>query len=132
MGQEPGAEQSGFATFESAAAYNRAHPEAVMPARADERNVLRSFTCAGAGLEDDLGDGEGTFTLDFLPGGAPAPGEPDRTGTVVASRWGSAPYLVFAQGVSLRAAWTAIAERWPATLSAAAETARDLPRPHEA
>jgi hypothetical protein len=127
MGQEPRSQRPWLAEFGSAAEYNRAHPEAAMPASADERNVLRSFTCAGAGCEDDVLSGDATFTLDFLPGGAPAPGEPDRAGIVVASRWGNPPYLVLAHGVSLRGAWAAIVERWPSTLSAAAATARSLP-----
>lgn len=127
MGQGSGPQRPGFVEFGSAAEYNRAHPDAVMPASADARNRLRSFTCAGAGCEDDVLSGEATFTLDFLPGGAPEREEPDRIGTVVASRWGSPPYLVLAQGVSLRAAWTAIVECWPSTLSAAAAAAKSLP-----
>uniref|UniRef100_UPI003F496C59 hypothetical protein n=1 Tax=Amycolatopsis sp. CA-096443 TaxID=3239919 RepID=UPI003F496C59 len=84
MGQESGTAEPEFAAYASVAEYNQAHPEAKMPVRADERNVLRSFTCGGAGCEDDVLDGTGTFTLDFLPGGAPTPTEPDQTGTVVA------------------------------------------------
>ncbi len=97
-----------------------------MPLSTDARNVLRSFTGAGAGLEDDLTDSEKNHTLDFLPGGAPGQDEPDRTGTVVATCWGNPPYVLLTENVSLRAAWQAITARWPSTLSAAAEALHSL------
>ncbi|UUV32282.1 hypothetical protein NQK81_02180 [Amycolatopsis roodepoortensis] len=87
-----------------------------MPLSVDARNVLRSFTCAGAGLEDDLTGDEKNHTLDFLPGGAPGPEDPDRVGMVIASRWGNGPYLVLAENVPLRQAWEAITARWPSTI----------------
>ncbi|MEV4604948.1 hypothetical protein AB0K15_47345 [Amycolatopsis sp. NPDC049253] len=107
-------------------AYNASHPDAPMPLSPDARNMLRSFTCAGAGLRDDLTASEKIHTLDFLPGGAPGPGEADRVGTVVATRWGDPPYLVLAENVSLRTAWEAIVARWPSDLSAAVEALRNL------
>jgi len=69
------------------------------------------------GLADDLTGTDGSMTVDFLPGGPPSSGEPDRVGTVVASRWRRDSYLVLAEGVSLRAAWRAILRRWPTRLS---------------
>ncbi|MEU4675319.1 hypothetical protein AB0F91_47165 [Amycolatopsis sp. NPDC023774] len=115
-----------YTAYDSVQAYNTAHPDAPMPLSPDARNMLRSFTCAGAGLKDDLTASEKTHTLDFLPGGAPGPGQPDRTGTVVATHWGNPPYLVLAENVSLRKAWEAITARWPSDLSAAVEALRDL------
>jgi hypothetical protein len=38
-----------------------------MPTSVTARNVLRRYTCAGAGLEDDLTASDKTHTLDFLP-----------------------------------------------------------------
>jgi hypothetical protein len=116
-----------YTTYTSVQAYNTAYPDAPMPPSPDARNVLRSFTCAGAGLGDDLTASEKNHTLDFLPGGAPGRDEPDRIGTVVATRWGNAPYLVLAENVSLRRAWEAITARWPSQLSSAAEVLRSLP-----
>lgn len=112
-----------FTTYSTAAEYNAAHPDAPLPARL---HFLRSYTCAGAGLADDLTASEKKHTLDFLPGGAPDTGDPDRIGTVVANRWGEGPYVVIAENVSLRAAWDAITGRWPAELSEAAEILRPL------
>ncbi|MGW4528387.1 hypothetical protein [Amycolatopsis sp. NPDC004378] len=127
MSAASGAGVPPYTAYASVLAYNTAYPAAVMPPNPDARNVLRSFTCAGAGLVDDLTASEATHTLDFLPGGAPGPGEPDRVGTVVATRWGNAPYLVLAENVSLRQAWEAITGRWPAELSAVVDVLRALP-----
>ncbi|WP_409496731.1 hypothetical protein [Amycolatopsis sp. cmx-11-12] len=112
--------------YTSVQAYNSAYPDAPMPEGATDRNMLRSFTAAGAGLVDDLTASERRYTLDFLPGGAPGREEPERIGTVVATRWGNGPYLVLAENVSLRQAWEAITARWPSALSAAAEALRSL------
>lgn len=97
-----------------------------MPIGASDRNMLRSYTVAGAGLIDDLTASEKKHTLDFLPGGAPGQGEPDRVGMVVATRWGNPPYLVLAENVSLQQAWEAITACWPSALSVAAEALRSL------
>ncbi|QRP42966.1 hypothetical protein [Amycolatopsis sp. FDAARGOS 1241] len=70
-----------------------------------------------AGLHDDLTGSDKNYTLDFLPGGAPVPGDPDRVGTVVATRWGAAPYVVLAENVSLRRAWETVFAKWPDRLS---------------
>lgn len=115
------ADAAPFATYPTVSEYNAAFPDALMPVTTVARNVLRSFTCAGAGLRDDVDDSGVSYTLDFLPSGAPEPGKPDQVGTVVASRWGNAPYLVLAEGISLRAAWEAMTGLWPAGLSAAAD-----------
>ncbi|UMP06778.1 hypothetical protein [Amycolatopsis sp. EV170708-02-1] len=115
-----------YTAHTSVFAYNAAHPDAPMPLSSDARNTLRSFTCAGAGLVDDLIASEKRHTLDFLPGGAPEPGEPDQAGTVVASRWGNPPYLVLAEQVPLRQAWKIITAHWPAKLSSAVEALRSL------
>jgi hypothetical protein len=112
--------------YATLAEYNAAHPDASMPVDVDMRNQLRSFTAAAAGLEDDLTGVAGTFTLDFLPGGAPAEDDADRIGTVVATRWGNGPYLVLAEDVLLRRAWAAVTDRWPAQLSAAAGALSDV------
>ncbi|ATY13492.1 hypothetical protein CU254_25980 [Amycolatopsis sp. AA4] len=98
-----------------------------MPEAADERNALRSYTVAGAGLTDEPTGGQ-RWTLDFLPGGAPGPGQRDRTGNVVASRWGAPPYRLLTEGVSLRAAWDAITAAWPSTLADAADALQPLTR----
>jgi hypothetical protein len=72
------------------------------------------ITAAAASLEDDLTGVAGTFTLDFLPVGAPAKDDSDRITTVVAIRWGNGSYPVLAGDVSLRRAWAAVTDRWPA------------------
>ncbi|MFD2397616.1 hypothetical protein ACFSVJ_13825 [Prauserella oleivorans] len=69
------------------------------------------------------------MTVEFLPGGVPGPGEEDRVGTVVATRWGSEPVLVLAPRVPLRAAWKAIIDRWPARLSEVQDTLHTLRTP---
>ena len=126
MGQGSGPQRQGFAEFGSAAEYNRAHPEAVMPASADARNRLRSFTCAGAGCEDDLVTGEG----DVHPGlPARRRSRPGRAGAAWERRslpLGQPALSRARTRVSLRTAWTAIVERWPSTLSAAADAAQSL------
>jgi hypothetical protein len=60
-----------------------------MPTSVTARNVLRRYTCAGAGLEDDLTASDKTHTLDFLPGGAPDPDEPDRCRCLCGRVWSS-------------------------------------------
>lgn len=115
-----------FTTYTTVAAYNAAYPDAPLPANL---NALRSYTCAGAGLTDDLTASERKHTIDFLPGGAPEASAPDRIGTVVATCWGQGPYLVLAENVSLKAAWDAITGRWPAQLSEAAAVLRSLTDP---
>ncbi|OXM56165.1 hypothetical protein CFP71_14985 [Amycolatopsis thailandensis] len=104
--------------FGSVRAYNFAVPQAPMPSSVVGRNLLRSFTSAGAGLLDDLTMTGTKMTLDFLPGGAPDDDEPERLGAVVASRWGNEPYLVLAMDVPLRAAWNVVVRHRPVTLSA--------------
>ncbi|MDT7724933.1 MAG: hypothetical protein QOI21_1509 [Actinomycetota bacterium] len=126
MATTSGAGVPRYTAYGTVSEYNAGHPDAPMPPSVNARNVLRSYTCAGAGLEDDLTASEKSHTLDFLPGGAPGPGELDRIGTVVATRWGSGPYLVLAEQVSLRGAWKAITGRWPADLSTAADVLRSL------
>jgi hypothetical protein len=126
MGSLSGAGVPRFTAYATVAAYNAGHTDAPMPLSVNERNSLRSYTRSSAGLEDDLTASDKTHTLDFLPGGAPEPGGPDRIGTVVATRWGNGPYLVLAEHVSLRAAWEAINKRWPTELSEAVEVLRTL------
>jgi hypothetical protein len=111
-----------FTTYTTIAEYNAAHPDVPMPGNL---STLRSYTVAGAGLIDDVTASEKKHTLDFLPS-LPEAGEPDRRGSVVASRWGQGPYLVLAENVLLKAAWDAITGRWPAELSEAADILRTL------
>jgi hypothetical protein len=89
MGTPSGAGTPRFTTYTTAAEYNAAYPDAPLPARL---HFLRSYTCAGAGLKDDLTASEKKHTLDFLPGGVPETEQPDRIGTVVATRWGHGPH----------------------------------------
>ncbi|MFD9964883.1 hypothetical protein [Amycolatopsis sp. NPDC058986] len=105
--------------YDDVAAYNAEHPTAAIPEDHTQRAGLRRFTVASAGLEDDLLGRGGSWTVDFLPGGAPREDEEDRLGTVVGSRWGSGPIVVFASEVSLRSAWTAIVTAWPTSLTQA-------------
>ncbi|MFC9255668.1 hypothetical protein [Amycolatopsis thailandensis] len=107
--------------------YNVANPQARMLVGIEDRNRLRGYTCAGAGLWDDLVVSGSKYTLDFLPGGAPYPGQPDRTGVVVASRWGYPPFFVLTEHVSLREAWESITDAWPSSLDAAARVLISLP-----
>lgn len=130
MATTSGAGAARYTSYASVSEYNTAYPDAAMPLSIDGRNVLRSFTCAAAGLEDDLTASETSHTLDFLPGGAPEQDEPDRIGTVVATRWGNPPYLVIAEQVSLRQAWEAITTRWPGDLSAAVDALQPLTSEH--
>lgn len=107
--------------FSSARAYNAAHPRCLTPADPAERHRLRGYHLAMRGLADDLtgasGSMIGSIVIDFLPNGPPLPGEPDRVGTVVASRWRRDSFLMLAEDVSLRAVWRAIIRRWPTRLS---------------
>ncbi|WP_026455409.1 hypothetical protein [Saccharomonospora iraqiensis] len=118
-------------SFASVQAYNAAYPDCPMPTEPHLRHSLRGYRAAMGGVTDDLtASGESpsagtsaglpataTLTVDFLPGGAPFPHEPDRTGTVVATHWGEAPVIVLARRVSLRAAWEAVRRDWPGRLS---------------
>jgi hypothetical protein len=88
-----------------------------MPTEPHLRGGLRGYRAAMRGIADDLGGTGASLTVDFLPGGAPEPHEQDRTGTVVATRWGEGPVFVLAEGISLRAAWQLLREQWPTRLS---------------
>ncbi|PXY17058.1 hypothetical protein BA062_37885 [Prauserella flavalba] len=99
----------------SVQAYNAAHPNQLIPA--DHSGRLRGYHAAMVGVEDDVTGTGYAMTVDFLPGGAPLPDEPDRLGTVVATHWGRGPVLVLAEDVPLRAAWKAITGQWPTRLS---------------
>lgn len=105
------------AKFLSVQAYNAACPERSIPTDLAGFTGLRCYHAAMAGVRDDVDGSEYSLTVDFLPGGAPLPGGPDRLGTVVATRWGSGPVFVLAENVSLRAAWRAIIGEWPTRLS---------------
>ncbi|SMC94886.1 hypothetical protein SAMN05660733_02837 [Lentzea albidocapillata] len=100
--------------FEAASHYNAAYPQCALPA---DPSRLRGYHAAMQGVEDDLTGESVSMTVEFLPGGAPAPGEADRLGTVVATHWGQGPVLVLAEHVSLRTAWQLIVQRWPVRLS---------------
>jgi hypothetical protein len=117
------ATSSQYATL---AEYNAAHPDASMLADVDVRNQLRSFTASAAGLEDDLTGVACTFTLDFLPGGAPTEDDSDRIGVRRSDTLGQRAVLVLAEDVSLRRAWAAVTDRWPTQLSAAAGALSDV------
>jgi hypothetical protein len=88
-----------------------------MPTELAARHQLRGYHVAMRGLVDDLMNTPGAMIVDFLPGGPPKPGTPDRVGTVVASPWREGSVLVLAQGVSLWAAWRTVVRRWPTHLS---------------
>lgn len=103
--------------YDLVAAYNAAYPESPIPSEPAQRHALRGYHAAMSGVTDDVTGSEGTLTVEFLPGGVPGPGEAERVGAVVATRWGSAPVLVLAPQVPLRAAWKAIVDRWPVRLS---------------
>jgi hypothetical protein len=103
--------------FATAADYNAAFPDAAVPAEPAARHRLRGYHHAMRGVLDDVTGSNASMTVDFLPGGPPVPGEPDRFGTVVASRWRRDTFVVLAEDVSLRAAWRDIVKRWPARLS---------------
>ncbi|MFF5986018.1 hypothetical protein [Prauserella flavalba] len=117
--------------FASVQAYNDAYPGCQIPTEPVVRHSLRGYHAAMRGVADDVAGTETTLTIDFLPGGAPAPEQRDRIGNVVASRWGDGPVLVLAEQVSLRTAWKAITDRWPTRLSevqaALADTPADVP-----
>jgi hypothetical protein len=112
--------------FTTVSAYNAAFPAALMPVEPSARHRLRGYHHAMRGVLDDVTQGDTPLTIDFLPGGPPVPGEIDRIGTVVASRWRDAPYVVLADDISLRAAWRAIVRRWPARLSEVRETLAEV------
>lgn len=103
--------------FSSATAYNMAYPDALMLADPAARHRLRGYHHAMRGVMDDLTGTGSSMTVDFLPGGPPAPGAADRVGTVVASRWRRDTFLVLAEDISLGEAWRAVVRRWPARLS---------------
>ncbi|MGW4132280.1 hypothetical protein [Amycolatopsis japonica] len=100
-----------FAVFESIADYDLAYPQAPHHARA------RSFSCAAAGLWDDLTVSGYKYTLDFLPSG-------EHEGVVVATRWGKPPILLLTGQVRLSWAWEVITKAWPTTLDSAARLLR--------
>ncbi|ANN15978.1 hypothetical protein SD37_10210 [Amycolatopsis orientalis] len=108
-----------FVVFETIGEYNVAYPYARMPCPGDARGGVRSFTCAAAGLWDDLTVSGQKYTLDFLPDDVPISGEPDRVGSVVATRWGDPPLLLLAGRVPLRWAWEAVIKAWPTSLDGA-------------
>ena len=103
--------------YPSASAYNAAYPEALVPAEPAARHRLRGYHNAMRGVVDDLTGSGASMTVDFLPGGPPVPGETDRIGTVVASRWRRDTFVVLAEDISLRSAWREIIKRWPAGLT---------------
>lgn len=103
--------------YASVAAYNAAHPACPIPTDPAEQHRLRAYHLAMRGLVDDLTGTPGAMIVDFLPGGPPKPGTPDRIGMVVASPWRDGPVLVLAQGVSLWSAWRTVVRRWPTHLS---------------
>ncbi|GAA4552029.1 hypothetical protein [Amycolatopsis samaneae] len=113
--------------YVSVEAYNAAHPEAPLPLEMARRHRLRSYTAAHRGLADDVTGTGFTWTVTFLPD-FPAAGERDRTGVVLATRWGTPPLLVLGKDIRLRQAWTALVERWPTRLSEAAALLGALPR----
>lgn len=118
-----------YVTYASADDYNQAHPDAPMPFSPAGHNFQRGFTCASAGLVNDLSPEQHRYILAFLPGGVPGRNEPDRLGTIVATCWGAPPYLVLAENISLRQAWEDITACWPATLSGVLEVL-GLPNGH--
>jgi hypothetical protein len=103
--------------FETVIDYNTVYPDCALPVDPWHRNLLRGYTAAARGIEDDLAGTGTSMTVEFLPGGAPAPTQLDRVGTVVATRWGNPPYVLLAERVSLRVAWEAIISWWPTRLS---------------
>lgn len=103
--------------YTSVDAYNAAYPASPMPTEPAAKHQLRGYHLAMRGLVDDLTGNPSAMIVDFLPGGPPKPGTPDRVGTVVASPWREGPVLVLAQGVSLWSSWRTLVRRWPTRLS---------------
>lgn len=114
--------------FATVAAYNSAYPECALPLDVTLRNSQRAYHAAMVGVGDDVTGTGASLTIEFLPGGAPAPGEPDRVGTVVATHWGRGPLIVLAEDVSLRAAWKAVTGQFPTQLSQVCTLVMPLPR----
>ncbi|KZB88401.1 hypothetical protein [Amycolatopsis regifaucium] len=117
-----------FAVYETIGDCNLAYPYARMPSKGEARGGVRSFTCAAAGLWDDLTVSGHKYTLDFLPDDIPVRGEPDRLGAVVATQWGHPPILLLAGRVPLHWAWEAITKAWPTTLDGAARVLHSISR----
>lgn len=101
--------------FPAPAAYNSAYPDAVIGLERSEGRCR--YDAGGAGIEDDLVASGAIWSIGFVPGGAPAPGEVDRMGNVVATRGAEGSVWVLAERVSLRAAWRTICAQWPQSLS---------------
>ncbi|MGX7828124.1 hypothetical protein ACTG9Q_23845 [Actinokineospora sp. 24-640] len=114
--------------FTSVAAYNTAYPACPLPVDVPLRNSQRAYHAAMVGVTDDVTGTNASLTIEFLPGGAPAPGESDRVGTVVATHWGRGPLMVLAEDVSLRAAWKAVTAQFPTQLSQVCSLVMPLPR----
>ncbi|UVS79882.1 hypothetical protein [Actinokineospora sp. UTMC 2448] len=114
--------------FATVAAYNSAYPECALPMDVTVRNSQRAYHAAMVGVADDVTGTNVSLTIEFLPGGAPAPGEADRVGTVVATHWGRGPLIVLAEDVSLRAAWKAVTAQFPTQLSQVCSLVMPLPR----
>lgn len=115
-------------SYLSLIAYNCAYPDASFPAHPADRAQLKRFDAAGQGVEDDFFQGGAQMSVDFLPGGVPPVGQPDRLGSVVASVWGSGPIYVLAENVLLRAAWMTISAQWPTTVSGVRSAVNDVRR----
>jgi hypothetical protein len=67
MGTLSGAGAPRYTAYATVAAYNTAYPDAPLPLSVDGRSALRSYTCAGAGIADDLTASEKKVHPRFSP-----------------------------------------------------------------
>jgi hypothetical protein len=114
--------------FDSVTEYNTAHADCPIPEDPQQRQAMRGYHAAMAGVEDDLFGTGASLTVEFLPRATPGSGTPDLPGAVVATHWGRAPILVLAESVPLLSARKAITQHWPTRLSEVRTALSTLPR----
>lgn len=113
--------------FDSVTEYNTAHPDCPIPEDPQQRQAVRGYHAAMAGVDDDLVGTGASLTIEFLPRAAGS-GTPDPPGIVVATHWGRAPILVLAESVPLSSARRMITQHWPTRLSEVRTALGTLPR----
>jgi hypothetical protein len=113
--------------FDSVTEYNTAHSDYPIPEDPQQRQAMRCYHAAMAGIEDDLCDTGASLTVEFLPCATAKSGTSDPQGAVVATHWGRAPILVLAESVPLLSARKAITKHWPTRLSEVRTALSTLP-----